>query len=221
MVLSRPKKKAMDKDHVICVLDRDGTISYDPGWFGRDLNWKEQLKLLPGVAVGIKKLNSVGRVIVASNQYGVARGYFSLETVLTINKEIDNLLKTKGAVIDNWQVCPFVDFDWALGQGLDLSTSWVVKGDTPLRKPGTGMIEKAAREMQLDLKQCYIFAVGNRFDDAQIGVNAGGYGIIIKDEKYIKEFEDIKSLSKINSRYAAVNNFLAAVDKIEKYIQAS
>lgn len=208
----------MDKNQVICVLDRDGTLNYDSGWFGRDPNWIEQLKLLPGVAAGIKKLNSISRVIVASNQYGVARGYFSLETVLAINQALDELLRDEGARVENWQVCPHVDYDWAQGQGLDLSTPWVVKGDTSLRKPGIGMLEKSAKELRLDYKQCHIFSVGNRFDDAQIGVNAGGCGIIIKDEKYIKEFEDIKNLSKINPRYAAVDNFLAAVDKIEKEI---
>lgn len=201
------------------ILDRDGTISFDPGWLGRDPDWRKQLRLLDGVVEGIKRLNLFAKVIVASNQFGVARGYFSLETVLTINKEIDKLLRVDGAIIDNWQICPFVDFDWALTQGLDLKTPWIVKGDTPLRKPGIGMIEKAAKEMQLDYKKCLIFAVGNRFNDAQMGIDAGGRGIIIKDEKYIKEFEDIKNLSENDSRYAAVNNFLAAVDKIKKDIK--
>lgn len=201
------------------ILDRDGTISFDPGWFGRDPDWRKQLRLLDGVVEGIKRLNFFAKVIVASNQYGVARGYFSLETVLAINKEIDKLLRADGAIVDNWQICPFVDFDWARTQGLDLKTPWIVKGDIPLRKPGTGMIEKAAKEMQLDYKKCLIFAVGNRFDDAQMGINAGGRGIIIKDEKYIKEFEDIKNLSENDPRYAAVDNFLAAVDKIKKDFQ--
>lgn len=208
----------MSWEKILVVLDRDGTISFDPGWFGRDQDWRKQLRLLDGVAEGIKKLNPFAKVIVASNQYGVARGYFSLETVLAINKEIDKLLRADGVVIDNWQICPFVDFDWARTQGIDLTTPWAVKGDTPLRKPGIGMLKKAAEELGIDYTQYRIFTIGNRFNDAAMGVNAGGRGIIIKDEKYIKEFEDVNNLSKHNSRYAAVDNFLAAVDEIEKDI---
>lgn len=203
---------------VLVILDRDGTINFDPGWFGRDSRWREQLRLLDGVAEGIKKLNSFAKVIVASNQYGVARGYFSLETVWAINKEIDKLLRADGAIIDNWQICPFVDFDWARTQGIDLTTPWVVKGDTSLRKPNIGMLEKAAQELGIDYGQYRVFAVGNRFNDAEMGINAGGCGIIVKDEKYIKEFEKVKELSLSDDKYAAVDDFLAAVDKIEKDI---
>lgn len=205
-------------DKVLVILDRDGTINFDPGWFGRDPDWRKQLRLLDGVTEGIRKLNSFAKVIVASNQYGVARGYFSLETVLAINKEIDKLLRADGAIIDNWQICPFVDFDWARTQGIDLATQWVIKGDTDLRKPNIGMLKKAAEELGIDYTQYRVFAIGNRFDDAQTGINAGGCGIIVKDEKYIKEFEKVKELSLSDDKYAAVDDFLAAVDKIEKDI---
>ncbi len=201
------------------ILDRDGTINFDPGWFGRDPDWHKQLRLLDGVVEGIKRLNLFAKVIVASNQFGVARGYFSLETILDINKEIDKLLRAAGAIIDNWQICPFVDFDWASKQGLDLNTPWVVKDATSLRKPSIGMLDKAAKELGIDYTQHRIFAIGNRFDDAAMGVNAGGCGIIIKDEKYINEFEKVKVLSLTNNKYAAVDVFSAAVDKIEGEIR--
>lgn len=209
----------MEKNQVICVLDRDGTINYDPGWFGRDPNWAEHLKLLPGVMEGIKKLNSIGRVIVASNQYGVARGYFSLETVLAINQALDKLLRAQGAFIENWQVCPYVDYDWAAGQGLNLSTPWVVKGDTALRKPNIGMIQKAAEELGLDYKRCRIYSIGNRRVDVETGLQAGGRGIIIHDQAYEKEYEQMKELAAQDKKCFCAENFLMAVDWIAQDLQ--
>lgn len=204
-----------DKNKILIVLDRDGTLNYDPGWFGRDPDWRNQLKLLPGVAEGIKRLNSLGRVMVASNQYGVARGFFSLETVLSINRELDILLRKQGAIVENWQICPFVDYDWAVQQNLDLSTPWVIKGDTPLRKPSGGMIRKAAEEMGLDYKGCKIYSIGNRELDAEIGVRAGGKGVIVFDSAYEKEYARVRELSEKNDKYVYVSNFLEAVKFIE------
>lgn len=204
----------MDKE-IIVVLDRDGTINSDLGWFGRNCNWRDELKLLPGVVEGIKKLNKIGRVMVASNQYGVARGYFNLETVLAINRELDKALRAQGAIVESWQVCPYVDYDWAEKQGLDLTTPWVVKGDTPLRKPGSRMIKKVAEELGLDYRNCRIYSVGNREVDVLTGVKAGGKGIIIFDPAYEKEFKQIEELSKSDKNYFCADNFLAAVEFIE------
>lgn len=206
----------IDRDKNLFILDRDGTINYDPGWLGRDPGWRSQIKILPGVVEGIKKLNKIGRVIVVSNQYGVARGYFNLETVLAINQELDKKLRVGGAIVENWQVCPYVDYDWAVKQGLDLNTSWVIKGDSPLRKPSSGMVERAAIELNMDYKNCNICSVGNREVDVEIGVRLGGKGIIIFDLLYEKEFKKVQELSKDNKNYFCVNNFLEAVDFIEK-----
>lgn len=200
----------MSPQQFLIVLDRDGTINEDPGWFGRDPNWRQQLKLKAGVVEGIKLLNSLGKVMVATNQYGVARGYFSLETVWAINSELDKILRAQGALIDNWQVCPFVDYDWAAKQGLDLNTPWVKKGDTSLRKPNGGMIIEAAKDLGLDWRQCKIIAIGNRLGDAQTGVNINGAGIIIKDEEYLKEFEQARELSLVNPNYFLAEDFWAA-----------
>lgn len=206
----------MPAQEVLFILDRDGTINFDPGWFGRDPNWPAQLRILDGVIEGIQKLNSLGRVIVASNQFGVARGYFSLETVLAISHELDKLLRARGAIIDNWQVCPYVDYDWAASQGLDLTTLWCIKGDTDLRKPNIGMIRKAAEELGLDYKKCRIYSIGNRLIDAETGLKAGGKGIIIYDRVYEKEYEQMKELAEREKRCFCAGNFLMAVDWIAK-----
>jgi len=205
----------MDRNKNLFILDRDGTINYDPGWFGRDQNWKNQIIILPGVIEGIKKLNKIGRVIVASNQFGVARGYFNLDTVSAINQELNKLLSANGAMVENWQVCPYVDYDWAKKQGLDLNTPWVIKGNTLLRKPLIGMIEKAAKELNLDYKNCHVYSIGNREVDVKTGINAGGKGIIIFDPAHEEEFKKVKELSN-NKNYICVRNFLEAVAFIEK-----
>ena len=69
-----------------CIfLDRDGTINQEVGY----LCSMEQIKILDGAAEGIRKWNENGfLVIMVSNQSGIARGYFSMETAQQINTEI-------------------------------------------------------------------------------------------------------------------------------------
>ena len=85
-------------------LDRDGTINYDSGYFGKSSNWRNELKLYPGVIKGIKKLKTVPNLytFVATNQAEVARGFLDCTRVKEINKEIDRIIKKQGAIIDKW-----------------------------------------------------------------------------------------------------------------------
>ncbi len=60
---------------ILIGVNRDGTINFDPGYFGRDENWKRQIIIHKGVVEGIQLLNTnnLVKIIVATNQNGVAR----------------------------------------------------------------------------------------------------------------------------------------------------
>ncbi len=84
-------------------LDRDGTIIEDAGYIGEI----SRIKFLPMVSEAIKLLSESGfKVIITTNQAGVARGYFTEEAVKEVNRYIEETLATQGALIDRTYYCP-------------------------------------------------------------------------------------------------------------------
>jgi len=136
--------------HKTVFLDRDGTVNEEVSY----LSSIEQLKIIPRAAEAIKLLNENGfKVIVITNQSGVARKYFSEEALRGINEHLGSELLKFGARVDAFYYCPHhPDFG------------------CNCRKPNTGNIKKAAQEHDLDLKESYI--VGDTMRDMETGFNA-------------------------------------------------
>ncbi len=160
---------------VAVFLDRDGTICRDVHY----MRSPEQFELLTGVAEGIRRLNQLGvKVIVATNQSGVARGYFTLETLQKIHEKMIEELSRRGAKIDGIYYCPHHPDEGC-----------------SCRKPKTGMLERAAKDFNLDLKKCFV--VGDRKLDLDTAKNAGCVGILVRgpetEEGLQAEFE-VKTL---------------------------
>jgi histidinol-phosphate phosphatase family protein len=85
-------------------MDRDGTINVDTNY----VNSPQQLSLLPNSGRAIKLLNQKKyKVVVVSNQSGVARGYLTLKTLGAIHRKLRQLLKREGAVLDAIYYCPY------------------------------------------------------------------------------------------------------------------
>lgn len=206
---------------VLVVLDRDGTINYDSGFFGRNDNWKDELKIYDGVVEGIKNLNYFAKVVVATNQLGVARGYLTPGRVEDVNCAIDLCIKEKGGKIDGWYYCPFVEKEWAVREGISQSSPWVLEKDSEFRKPNIGMIKKAAEDLGSALSDFTdIYIIGDKAQDMQTALNAGGKGILIKNGKNNEEILKAQELVvKYNDRIKFVNNFLEASDLILKGIK--
>jgi len=108
-------------------LDRDGTIIDDPGY----LHKPEQVKLLPGAAEAIRRLNAAGYLaVVVTNQSGIARGLYTVADYRAVEKRLGELLAAQGARIDEPCACRkprtklFLDAQAALG--IDFKTSWWV-----------------------------------------------------------------------------------------------
>lgn len=176
-------------------IDRDGTISEDKHF----LKDPDDLELIPGSTKGIKMLNKMGyKIIVVTNQSGVARGYFSEDSVKTVNARLKELLKTGGAHIDALYYCPHHPTD-----GIP-----PYKGDCECRKPATGMIDSAVSDFNIDPSVSYV--VGDKLVDIELAHRAGAKGILVKTGYGNKEIKRLSEESQITPDYIAENLLEAA-----------
>ena len=84
-------------------LDRDGTLNEEVHYLHRT----EDLRFLPTVIEALRLWNQAGfRVVVVTNQAGVARGYYSEEDVRKLHEYMNRLLAAEGAHIDRFYYCP-------------------------------------------------------------------------------------------------------------------
>ncbi|MBN1556296.1 MAG: HAD family hydrolase [Phycisphaerae bacterium] len=149
-------------------LDRDGTLMDDPGYLADPAG----VKLLPGVDLAIKSLRQAGyKIIVVTNQSGVARGLLSEETLEKIHAELRRRLADKNAVLDAIYYCPYHP-EGSVPQ---------YTRESELRKPAPGMLFKAAEELDLELKDCWM--VGDAGRDVAAGLAAGCRTIRIRSEQ--------------------------------------
>ncbi len=170
-------------------MDRDGTITEEMGY----LKDPQKLRLIPRSAGAIKLLNERRiPVIVVSNQSGVARGYFTEETVKKTNRKFKGLLKEKVAYLDGIYYCPHHP---EFGPPR-------YKKNCNCRKPKPGMLEKAARRFNLDLKKSYV--IGDKVEDIELARNVGAKGILV-----LTGYGE-RSKKKVKSDYVAKNLYQAA-----------
>jgi D-glycero-D-manno-heptose 1,7-bisphosphate phosphatase len=168
-------------------LDRDGTINEQMGY----INHISRFRLLPKVAEAIRMLNENDYlVVVVTNQSGPARGYFPIELVHEVNRHMQRLLKNKGANVDAVYFCPHLPEDGC-----------------NCRKPKTGMIEMACRDMEIDLSRSYV--VGDMCDDIELAKNAGIKGIMVKTGYGLGEIEYRLPKKNIKPDYIADDLFSA------------
>ncbi|MBN2239575.1 MAG: HAD family hydrolase [Dehalococcoidales bacterium] len=150
----------MDKGNTQAAvfLDRDGVIIEDTGY----IDSCSRVTTIPGIDEIIRSFNEHGfKVIVVTNQAGVARGYFTEETVHKINGYIQKQLEDRGARIDGIYYCPH-------------HKEGIVPEYTKecyCRKPNPGMLEKAANDFGIDLMKSFL--LGDKMSDIEAGFRAG------------------------------------------------
>ena len=138
-------------------LDRDGVINYDYGYVYKKNNfiWKKK------VIEAIRYLNNKNfYVFIVSNQSGVGRGYYSIQDVEKLHYWLRNELKKNGAHIDEIFYAPF----------FKESKLNFTKRDKLFRKPNTGMINKAKKKWNIEMKKSYI--IGDSDVDKNLAKNA-------------------------------------------------
>jgi len=168
----------MKKITKVAFLDRDGVINsskINNGYIGqiKDFKW------IPGSKKSIKYLKDLGfKVIVVTNQSGIARGYFYVKDVEFLHKHVQIELKKIGTSIDKFFYCPF-------------HKDGIVKRfkiKSKLRKPDIGMFLKAKKIWNIDTKNS--FMIGDQLTDMQFAKKAGIKGYLFNKKnlyKFIKE----------------------------------
>lgn len=176
-------------------LDRDGTINIDSGYIGDP----KLVRLLPGVAKGIKKLKNFGfNIIVISNQSGITRGLITSDDVDKVNRKVNDILSDENTSIDAFYYCPYhPEFD----------SPELCK----CRKPSPQMIFDAAKDYNIDLNKS--FMIGDKLSDIECGINAGVKSILITTTISMDKLNELKNSQK--SANFITDNFLNAVEFIE------
>jgi len=145
-------------------LDRDNTLIEDPGY----INSPDQVKLFPKAAEAIIQLRKMGyKIIVVSNQSGVARGIVTEDVLARIHQKMLDLLQSQNAYVDRIYYCPYHP-DGVIEK---------YRKESDMRKPDPGMLLLAAKEMNLDLANSWM--VGDSYRDVAAGKNAGCKTILI------------------------------------------
>jgi len=145
-------------------MDRDGTISEEVGYVNHLSRWR----LLPRSLEAIRLVNQAGLLaIVATNQSGVARGYFSQDLVEAVHGKLRNLAEESGARLDAIYYCPHHPSEGA--------APW--RSACDCRKPKPGMILRAAREHAIDLPASFV--IGDSVVDIEAGAAAGVPGVLV------------------------------------------
>ncbi|GHS90533.1 hypothetical protein FACS1894139_00630 [Planctomycetales bacterium] len=156
--------KITDKKNAapVVILDRDGTIIADKNYLAR----AEQVELLPNAAAGLRQMQRAGcRLLVATNQSGIGRGYFTVADYEKVAARLAALLADEGVRLDGVYYCPHSPTDGCA-----------------CRKPRAGLVERAAREWRFAWRDCVV--IGDKPSDIELGKNVGArLSIIIGAEK--------------------------------------
>ena len=147
-------------------LDRDGTLIADVGY----VRHPDDVRLLPGAADALKRFRDLGfRLVVVSNQSGVARGLFTDHQLQEIHQRLEQVLASDGVRLDAAYYCPYLPGPEAVVE--------MYRRDSELRKPRPGMLLKAAQEHDLDLAGSWM--IGDSPRDVEAGRRAGCRTILL------------------------------------------
>ena len=163
-------------------LDRDGTLNEDPGYLGDP----RLLNLYPdtGKALAFLKNELKFKLIVISNQSGVARGLITIEKVDAVNAKVNELLLKDNVQIDAFYYCPYhPDFN--------------SKEDCSCRKPSPELVLKSAKDFNIDLSGSYF--IGDTVSDIECGFNANLKTILVLTGYGKDSFSILQKLNKMPS----------------------
>lgn len=144
-------------------LDRDGVINVRfPGDYVKRV---DEFVFLPGVPGAIAKLSKIfGRIVVVTNQQGIAKGYYSHEDLAAIHDFMKREVEKAGGKIDAVYYAP-----------------QLASENSPVRKPGIGMALEAKKDFpEIDFAKTVM--VGDTGSDMQFARSAGMKALIVGDE---------------------------------------
>ncbi len=166
-------------------LDRDGTLIEEREYLAEP----EQVRLLPGVAAGLRALRDAGyRLIVVTNQSGIARGLIRPDQYEGVRRRIDALLAAEGVALDAVYHCPHHPD---------------ITGPCPCRKPGLGLYRQAVAEHGIDPARSVF--IGDKPGDVAPAGAWGARGVLVRTG-YGRTSEP-----RVGPSVAVVDDFAAAV----------
>ena len=146
-------------------LDRDGTLIEE----GNYVSHLGQVKLFPYTVDAVRQLNLAGfKVIVVTNQAGIARGIVSETFVAEAHAYLSERLAAGGASVDGYYYCPH--HPAGIIEGLNI--------ECECRKPKAGLWRRAAADLGLELSRS--FSVGDRWRDILAARAAGTRGVMVR-----------------------------------------
>jgi D,D-heptose 1,7-bisphosphate phosphatase len=164
----------LSKKNNAIFLDRDGVINKEVSY----LSNPDDFEFIEGSIEALKILKQKGYLlIVITNQAGIARGFFTEQTLKTIHMKMINILKENQIQLDDIFYCPHhPDFT----------------GPCDCRKPNPGMIMKAKLKHNIDLNKS--FMVGDTLNDIQTGKAANCKTVLVLTGYGTDEKEKIRSI---------------------------
>lgn len=146
-------------------IDRDGTMIDETGYVVPG----SEVKIYPFTARAIVRLAAAGLpVVVVTNQGGIALGMYDHAFVEQTHAAIARALAAEGAAVDAWYFCPHHP------EGTVVELACVCR----CRKPGTAMLEAAARDLGIDLSRSWV--VGDQWRDVEMARRAGARGVLVR-----------------------------------------
>ncbi len=145
-------------------VDRDGTLNEDIGY----VSTPDELVLYPWAAEALRLIDESGfLIVVITNQSGIARGMYTEQTLEAIHSRMIAQLALKGARIDAVYYCPHHP---EVGNER-------YRIACECRKPQTGMLDRAARELAIDLTRSFV--IGDKASDVKLAENAGARAALV------------------------------------------
>lgn len=174
----------------LIILDRDGVINYDSPHF---IKSPEEWKPIPGSIEAIARLTQADyRVVVATNQSGIGRSLFDMETLNAIHSKMHKAVNQGGGRIEAIFYCPAT-----------------AESNSPYRKPSPGMFEEIGERMNVSLAG--VPAVGDSLRDLEAAVAVGAQPILVLTGKGEKTRDmDLPGGTRVFDDLAAVARELAA-----------
>jgi D-glycero-D-manno-heptose 1,7-bisphosphate phosphatase len=155
----------------LVILDRDGVINQDSDAY---IKSPEEWIPIPGSPEAIARLKGAGyTVLVATNQSGIARGYYDLDTLGAIHRKMEQTLEAAGGSVDGIFFCPHGPDD-----------------DCDCRKPKPGLLRQIGAAFDTDLHGVPV--IGDSLRDLQSADAVGARGILVLTGKGSKTARDPK-----------------------------
>lgn len=177
------------------LLDRDGTIIEERHYLADP--W--EVKLLPGVAAGLRQLRQLGLgLAVITNQSGVGRGYFKMEQVERVHQRLGELLEAEEVRLDGIYYCPHVSEEGC-----------------HCRKPAPGLVEQAVQELGFDSHESFV--IGDKVCDIELGQRVGattflvctGYGRQVADANVVSPDYVVEGIGEVVHLIERLNGVLS------------